>query len=192
MQGMWILRTANCLGIPSSQPALLPMHEINSQVSQLGLTACNLVTRTVPAEHLLQVGCNLIRNLPSSEVATLCLLRFEDCWAKRTGPSVRHDAQFFRGMAEAQLHFANPAVRSISIDARFGACSLVVYSQTRRRPGCREPIDADPRQNFVISPWIVIRPVVQLFVDPCQQAYRTICEAVAESLRLGALFQSIS
>lgn len=69
---------------------------------------------------------------------------------------------------------------------------LVVDPQVCRRARGGEPIDGDPGQDLVVGPWVLIRPVVELLIDPRQKSDGRVGEAVAESLRLGALFQTVA
>ena len=87
--------------------------------------------------------------------------------------------------------------------------NLKVNPHRRSRACTREPVDGNPRQNciglvplcmiwstpyhtFVVFPGIIVRPVVQFFVDPREQANRTISQRVTDRLRLGALSREIT
>ena len=49
-----------------------------------------------------------------------------------------------------------------------------------------------PYHTFVVFPGIIVRPVVQFFVDPREQANGTISQRVTDRLRLGALSREIT
>ena len=55
-----------------------------------------------------------------------------------------------------------------------------------------ELVDADPGQNFLDIPGIVVCPIMQLVVNPSQKRDRGVFERVGKSLRSGRLFQIIS
>lgn len=47
-------------------------------------------------------------------------------------------------------------------------------------------------QDLVVRPWVVIRPIVQLLIDPRQQGDRAVVQSVAKCLWLGALLDTVS
>lgn len=61
---------------------------------------------------------------------------------------------------------------------------LEVYALCCSRPGSREVVDADPGEDLVVLPFVmlVIRPVVKLLVDPSKQADWAIGDVVADGL----------
>ena len=70
--------------------------------------------------------------------------------------------------------------------------SFVIDSNIRRRPRSREEIDGNPSQNLIFRPRIIVRPIVQLFVNPGEEADGAVGEEIAQGLRLGALFALVA
>ena len=68
---------------------------------------------------------------------------------------------------------------------------LVVDAQTSCGASGGEVVDRDPGEDLVVGPGVSVRPVVQLFVDPGEQADGTVSEGIAEGLGFGALLQSV-
>ncbi len=64
---------------------------------------------------------------------------------------------------------------------------FVIYVTRGRGPCFGEIVDADPGEDFIVSPGVGITPVVQFFVEPCKQTYRAIRQAIADSLWLRTL-----
>jgi hypothetical protein len=64
---------------------------------------------------------------------------------------------------------------------------LIVDPLRGRWTSCRKIVDTNLRQDIVVRPWILIRPIVQLLVDPCKQPDRRAGYRVAYRLRLGPL-----
>ena len=70
--------------------------------------------------------------------------------------------------------------------------ALVVDPHTCSWTGRAEPVDTNPRADFVSVPGIRIRPVVQLLVDPGQKAGRTIGEIVPDGLWFDRLDDAVA
>lgn len=71
-------------------------------------------------------------------------------------------------------------------------CGLIVNATAGRGTSLGEPIDADPGADLVVGPRVIIRPVVQLFVDPRQAGHGAVGKAVAYRLRLRRLLQIVT
>jgi len=69
---------------------------------------------------------------------------------------------------------------------------FVVNPETGCGSGTREPVDAYPCQDLVVRPGIGVCPVVQLFEEPSEEAYRRVAETVAEGLRFCGLFDTVA
>lgn len=69
---------------------------------------------------------------------------------------------------------------------------FVVDAQTGRRPRGRKGIDGHPRQDLVVGPRVGVGPIVELLVDPGEQADGGVGEGVAEGLGFGALFDAVA
>ena len=61
-----------------------------------------------------------------------------------------------------------------------GSSGLVVNSGTSGRARSRELVYGDPSENFIISPRVVIGPVMQLFVYPRKQGNGRIVQSKAD------------
>ncbi len=56
----------------------------------------------------------------------------------------------------------------------------------------REVVDANPSQDLVVDPIIVVRPIVKLLVDSCQQTNRAIHHKIVDDLRLCGLLPIVT
>lgn len=70
--------------------------------------------------------------------------------------------------------------------------ALPVDAHAGRRACGRERVDAHPSQNLIIAPIVSIRPVVQFFVDPGEQADGAVVQRVAQRLRFGGLDAAVA
>lgn len=71
-------------------------------------------------------------------------------------------------------------------------CALAVDAHAGRGAGGREGVNGHPGQDFVVTPGISVRPVVQFFVDPGEQADGAVVQRVAERLRFGGLDAAVA
>ncbi len=69
---------------------------------------------------------------------------------------------------------------------------FVIDAETSRGPRSGELVDRDPSQDLVGGPGAVVRPVVEFFVDPGEQASGAGGEGVAEGLRFGGLLGAVA
>lgn len=65
--------------------------------------------------------------------------------------------------------------------------NFIVYSMCSPRPRAAEGVYAYPGEDFVVCPWVCVRPVVQFLVDPSQEGNGGIMETVGEGLWFGGL-----
>ena len=68
---------------------------------------------------------------------------------------------------------------------------FVVDSHTGGWASGAEVVNRDPGENFFVAPGVLVRPVAQFLVDPCEQSYRRVVQCVADGLRLRALQNAI-
>lgn len=60
---------------------------------------------------------------------------------------------------------------------------FIVYKKGLSRTGSREPVYRDPCQYLFISPRVIICPVVEFLIYPCEQGYRAVGKRITHSLR---------
>ena len=85
----------------------------------------------------------------------------------------------------------DPPLRSIAAKLRVVE-RFVIDAEIGGDAGGAEPVDGDPGQDLVVGPGVGVGPVVQLFVDPGQEADGAVREGVAECLRFGLLFPTVA
>jgi hypothetical protein len=145
----------------------------------------------VPAEHVPQILDNRVGPLPRGKVAAVLMLAGEHERAERLVPQLGELHQLLGELGRAELDVGDVGGQLGAVAARV-VPGLVVDALAGRRPRGREPVDADPRQDLVVRPRVAVRPVVQLLVDPRQQADRAVGHAVADRLRLRALLHVVA
>ena len=75
----------------------------------------------------------------------------------------------------------------IGVQVAASVHDFVVYPARSARTSTAKLIYTQPRQNLVVGPWIIVRPVVELLVDPRDQRNRRVAESVGDRLRFGTL-----
>jgi hypothetical protein len=137
--------------------------------------------RTLPslAEHVLKVFDDSLGNLPCRKMSSLLMHLFIHNFPQRSPPQDLHrsatgfpvlscaTATTYRThtnilgkVAQAKLHLWNPRTHAFFTRAWILMRSLVVDPNTSRRSRGTELVDAHPRQHFIISPSISIRPIM--------------------------------
>ena len=100
---------------------------------------------------------------------------------KRPRPRIRVTKDFFRVVSDAELHsriIRQQPVVSAQL-ALGGVLGFVIDGMSGTRAGAAELIDTYPGEYLVIGPWVVVRPVVEFFVEPGKQANGRVVECVA-------------
>lgn len=69
---------------------------------------------------------------------------------------------------------------------------LVIDPQARARASSAEVVDADPSADLIVGPVVAIRPIVELFIHPCEESHGAVGERVGEGLRLGGLLGAVA
>ncbi len=64
---------------------------------------------------------------------------------------------------------------------------LIIEIQARRGTGDGEVVDADPGQDLGVGPGVIVSPVVQLFVEPGEEARGAGGKAVGQGEGSGGL-----
>jgi len=101
-------------------------------------------------------------------------------------------------MRKSQFHSASYPLRNSFSGDLFLAklvpimSGFVIYPHTSRRTRCTEPVYANPGANLVLSPRIIISPVMKLLVYPCKQCYWTISQCKSKCRWFCGLFCSIA
>ena len=92
-------------------------------------------------------------------------------------------------MRKPQLQIAHPLPRPLSARhlLRRIMARLVVYPNMRIRPRSAKPVYTDPRQDLVVRSRMLVRPIVQLLIDPSEEGDGRGGEGVRERLRLCSL-----
>ena len=62
--------------------------------------------------------------------------------------------------------------------ARVAVNRFVIDAQTSCRAGGGMPVDGHPSEDFVVGPGVLVDPVVELLVDPCEEAGGAVGEGV--------------
>lgn len=69
---------------------------------------------------------------------------------------------------------------------------FVIDGVSGTRTGAAKLIDTYPGKYLVIGPWVVVRPVVEFFVEPGKQGNRRVVECVAYCAGFGRLEQVVA
>ena len=165
-----------------------------SDLSELRFRADDLVGLAALSKHCKKIFDNLIRYLMCSKVASLRLPVFINNRSERSRPGAGDDRDLARTVAQAKLDLWDPLRSPISVH-KVGmrlVSSLIVYTQTRCWSGIGEVIDGHPSQDLVVGPRVVVCPIVQLLIDPCQQTYRRVVQSVTCRLRFRCLDGAIT
>ena len=114
-------------------------------------------------------------------------------------PTTGNDNEISRTLGKADLDFAIVPLQGIVCAdlTRIRAFCRGMHHLVINPLGCTrscptELVDADPSQSFLDIPRIVVRPIVQLIVNPRQERDGGVFERVGEGLRSGRLFQIIA
>ena len=114
-------------------------------------------------------------------------------------PTTGNDNEISRALGKTDLDFAIVLPQAIVCAdlTRIRAFCRGMHHFVINPLGCTrscptELVDADPSQSFLDIPRIVVRPIMQLVVDPSQERDGGVFERVGEGLRSGRLFYVIS
>ena len=146
----------------------------------------NTKSTAVPTKHLTNIADKQVRHFPSGKMTALAVLIHQNHRAHRVMPQPRSQEQLLRKPGNPQLDVdvaRGPGERR----AARGVGVFVVDALVRPRAGRGELVDAHPRQNLVVRPGVLVRPVVQLVVEPGEQADGVRGHGVRQRLWLGLL-----
>jgi hypothetical protein len=96
----------------------------------------------------------------------------------------RKVATYLWRIAQSKLNAVNVLLNTFTSGLSRSMGGLVIYAQRSRRTSLREPVNRDPSQDLIVSPWITIGPVVKFFIDPGEQGYRAVGKRISNSLWL--------
>lgn len=150
----------------------------------------NTVGATSFAKHLSQVSHKLRRSFPRGKMPPRLVFLLKDTIAHDARPSAGQHVDVAWEMADANLDTRLPLSDFVARDALTpwpAAAQFMIDPATGRGPGSAEPINADPGADLLIGPGIPVRPVMELLVDPAEQTYRAVGQAVAQGLGFGRL-----
>lgn len=115
---------------------------------------------------------------------------------QRMHPRLRQQQQLPRESTHPDLHprriVPDPLQNRPFPIHRIPMRKRVVNSLRRVRPRTAERVDANPGENLVGGPLVVVRPVVQLLVDPGQEPDGRVRHAVADGLWFGGVFDHVA
>lgn len=142
-------------------------------------------------KHLPQIIYHRIRPLPRRKVPTLSPLTLKHHGAQRPRPQLRQQHYIPRKPRNSNLGVGDV----LALAPKRGGVAvrrLVVDPEAGRRTRGAKVIHRHPGQDLLWIPRVVVAPVVQLFVDPRQQADGGVRGAVAEGLGLGGLQREVA
>jgi len=127
----------------------------------------NSVHRTFFPKHFPKITNQIIRPFECSEMSAIFVLGQELKISNRLHPTSRNHSQVFWEDRYPQWHIWHIWSKEITPLGGF-----VIDPNARSRARTRKPVDGDPCQDFIVCPWVTVRPVDKLFVYPSEKARR--------------------
>ena len=124
----------------------------------------------------------------SQEMAPTLLLALIDDRTERAPPSPGQNSKLSGRVTQTKLDGRDVSLCPFAIDDGCGhVCGFVVDAEAGGWAGSREPVYADPGQDLVVGPGVVVGPVMELLIYPCEQTNGAVCDRVTWGLWLGGL-----
>lgn len=125
------------------------------------------------------------------KVPTTILLTLEHDRPQCSSPRLRHHGELQWEMTQSQWHLLDMEIDPRAPESRILG-TLVVDAQARGGTRGAVPVDGHPGQDLVFGPGVTVGPIVELFVDPGEEADGGVGESVAQRLRLRGLFTVVA
>ena len=143
-------------------------------------------------KHLPQVLDQCVRPLPRRKVAAAVVFARQHERAERLVPQLGELHELLGELGRAQLDVLDVRRHPGAVLARALVLAFVVDALAGGGAGGAEPVDADPGQDLVVGPGVAVAPVVQLLVEPGEQADGRVGDGVADRLGFGALLEVVA